>query len=83
MDRKPSEPFRKASSVPSYISKEFGTVDTDSKICRVPTLHDVGWSHGSISATGLWGALERADGRELNTFLCIECSADSYDDREP
>ena len=47
------------------------------------TLYDVEWSHGTRCATALWGALERADGRELNNSLCIECSTDSYDARKP
>ena len=75
--------FRNLSPTLCTYERDIGANEPGFILSTMLTLFDLYWPHGTFCAHWLWGALDRGDGRKLDTSLCMECSTDSYDTGEP
>ena len=73
--------FRNSAPSLCTYGKDIGANELTFSLSTMLTLFALASWH--ILRAWLWGALDRGDGRKLDTSLCTECSPDSYDTGEP
>ena len=75
--------FRSLSPTLCTYGKDIGANELTFILSTMLTLYDFALASWHILRAWLWGALDREDGRKLDTSLCMECSTDSCDTGEP
>ena len=75
--------FRSLSPTLCTYGKGIGANELTFILSTMLTLYDFMRPSWHNQRDWLWGALDRGDGRKLDTSLCTECSPDSYDTGEP